>query len=126
MIGDFRELKRDYLLAQRGVLDALFKTFEHEGRLLGGIPKFGTIDFEGEWIFKKHGLGVKFTNSNDGRIVDVHNYINDCDRIDAWRLVQYIDSLKISHIQMNEEKFPVDFSNVQKLLGVGLIGGARR
>lgn len=64
------------------------------------IPMRGELCVEGEaWLFQKHGLGVRFCHPASGRVVDVHRFYEDVqDAIDAWRILQFAESMGISAI----------------------------
>ena len=44
------------------------------------------------WSFKKPGLGLRFASSQ-GVIVDVHRWLGRPELFDAWRLLQYVESI---------------------------------
>jgi Domain of unknown function (DUF6896)/Protein of unknown function (DUF2185) len=44
------------------------------------------------WSFKKHGLGLCFVSSQ-GVVVDVHRWLGRPELFDAWRLLQYVESV---------------------------------
>jgi hypothetical protein len=47
------------------------------------------------WDVSRHGVGVMFRRRNlePNIVVDVHVDISNCDRLDAWRLQQYVESI---------------------------------
>ena len=57
------------------------------------LPREGRIDISGgSWTFQRHGAGLRFTSAADGRVVDMHRDLPRSDVIDAWRLLQYLES----------------------------------
>ncbi|MBP6840869.1 MAG: hypothetical protein KA190_26475 [Kofleriaceae bacterium] len=55
--------------------------------LLFKLPSTGSLELEGErWDFRKHGVGVAFTQPRDGVEVDVHAHLDLPEAFDAWRL----------------------------------------
>ena len=79
-------------------------------RLLPHKPRSGTIEALGEkWSFQRHGAGVCFEDLKTGKIIDAHKeVINQTRAFDSWRLLQYFESLKHSHIVWNSQKFMID------------------
>ena len=63
------------------------------------VPKHGEILIENEqWLFRKHGLGVRFYHPS-GRVVDVHRFYEDVhDAIDAWRVLQLAENMGMPSI----------------------------
>ncbi|MCC6996752.1 MAG: hypothetical protein IT370_19220 [Deltaproteobacteria bacterium] len=73
------------------------------------LPRRGTVVFAGEeWGFMKHGAGVRFTGAGSGRIVDPDVELERCPGgIDAWRLVDYFESLGIKGVEWDGRCWPV-------------------
>lgn len=70
--------------------------------LLFNLPKRGEIEVDGRcWNFKKHGVGVEFSNVDDGTIVDVCERIDQPNLFDEWRLSLYLES---THKESSELK----------------------
>lgn len=68
--------------------------------LLLNCPRKGKLAVHGqEWLFTKHGKGLKFIRMKPlpQIVVDMHNYFSESDMLDEWRLVQYLDSLNVSY-----------------------------
>lgn len=84
-----------YVQLQKKLLAKLESEFGYRvDRLLLKLPQKGQINVEEEtWQFRKHGLGVSFTNVNSRIIVDVHQYINEPELFDTWRIATYLGSL---------------------------------
>lgn len=57
------------------------------------FPKKGTFFVNDEWVFIKHGIGIKFLISNVQKemVIDINN-IKKPKLIDIWRLSQYFSS----------------------------------
>lgn len=57
------------------------------------LPREGRIDISGgSWTFQRHGAGLRFTSDVGGHVVDMHQNLPRSDVIDAWRLLQYLES----------------------------------
>jgi hypothetical protein len=57
------------------------------------LPREGHIDINGvSWRFQRHGAGLRFTSAVDGHVVDMHQNLPRSNVIDAWRLLQYLES----------------------------------
>jgi hypothetical protein len=57
------------------------------------LPSTTTIDGTA-WLTTAHGVGARFVNSVTGIVVDAHvGFLDSPTAIDAWRLVQYCESL---------------------------------
>lgn len=57
------------------------------------LPLEGRVDVNGAtWSFQRHGAGLRFTSVADGRVVDMHQSLPKSNVIDAWRLLQYLES----------------------------------
>ncbi|MEC4813901.1 MAG: hypothetical protein SAK29_11605 [Scytonema sp. PMC 1069.18] len=51
------------------------------------------------WKFQRHGVGIYFIGSQSGKVVDVHlGVFKHPKAFDAWRLVQYFESIGIQNI----------------------------
>ncbi|WP_343602781.1 hypothetical protein [Roseateles sp.] len=60
-----------------------------------GAPSKSELKLDGEfWEVSKHGVGIMFKRRNPGPelVVDVHTEVEAADRIDAWRLQQFVES----------------------------------
>ncbi|OTQ58698.1 hypothetical protein [Gilliamella sp. A7] len=97
-----KEYINEMLQLQNNLL-SLFKrnypTVKHHNLLLDCL-RIGELDVHGqEWLFKKHGKGLKFKRKKPlpELIVDMHNYFSEPDVLDEWRLKQYLDSLSVSY-----------------------------
>lgn len=63
-------------------------------------PKTGCVETPtGLWLFKKHGGGLAFKNW-DGITVDVHRCFGSPEAFDAWRIMQYLESIS----QFNDDE----------------------
>lgn len=63
-------------------------------------PKTGLLSaIDEEWKFQKHGIGICFENIKSGKTIDAHNGIGTSKKFfDAWRLMQYFESVGIDII----------------------------
>lgn len=61
------------------------------------IPKSGSLVLNNDvWGFRRHGSGVLFKSSKDGTVIDAHlGMVKVPDAFDAWRLMQYFESMGI-------------------------------
>jgi hypothetical protein len=60
-----------------------------------GAPSRGELNLDGEiWEVSKHGVGIMFKRRNPRPelVVDVHTEVEAADRVDAWRLQQFVES----------------------------------
>lgn len=72
--------------------------------------KQGCVDTGRElWLFKKHGGGLAFKNW-DGVTIDVHSQFTSPDLFDAWRVMQYVES--INRLDSDEREDNRDFEQV--------------
>ena len=64
------------------------------------VPARGNLIVNGDkWIFTKHGLGVKFENHRTGCVIDAHKFYDNVNNaIDAWRILQFFESMGTSSI----------------------------
>lgn len=68
-------------------------------RWLLGVPSRSELEMDGEaWDVLKHGVGFMFKRREPAPhlVIDVHAQVEDADRIDAWRLQQYLESMGCS------------------------------
>jgi hypothetical protein len=64
------------------------------------LPRQGQVDIDGAtWTFQRHGAGLRFTSALDGRVVDMHENLPRSDVIDAWRLLQYLESQGVGDLE---------------------------
>lgn len=79
-----------------------------------------------DWRFIRHGAGVRYTGSQSGRVVDPHEAMLDHpDAFDPWRLKQYFDSLSISEVWFENERYPViEGEGIVSLMGAMAARGA--
>jgi len=63
-------------------------------------PTSGSLELDGEmWEYKRHGLGLRFINKQNGQVIDAHrNIVSNPDGIDAWRLTQYFEAIETSQL----------------------------
>jgi hypothetical protein len=61
-----------------------------------GIPRRSELLIDGEsWEVLRHGVGLQFNRRNPAPhlIVDMHEEFDVPDRLDAWRVQQFVESL---------------------------------
>ncbi len=89
LIQDYVTLQQKLVSEAVSKLDPSATEYDFEESL----PTTITID-NSTWTTIVHGLGVMFANLNTKTIVDVHiGFIDAPTAFDAWRLVQYCESL---------------------------------
>jgi hypothetical protein len=99
---------RDYAALQERLCEALFDRYPvDDATLLTDLPKRGSLPLGDElWEFERHGTGVCFTRVPTNEIVDVHaDPVAHPGGIDAWRLVQYLESKGIETVNYGATKF---------------------
>lgn len=86
-----------FVMLQRRLLDCLrlrHPDFFADKWLLGA-PSRSELNLDGEaWDVLKHGVGIMFRRRDPTPelVVDVHTEVKAADRIDAWRLQQFVES----------------------------------
>lgn len=94
-----RELLSKFSALQFALISEFFEIFPSAGQdFMRDVPKNGEISVKGEmWQFRKHGQGVRFYHPESGRIVDSHRFYGGIfDVIDAWRIMQFAESVGMS------------------------------
>lgn len=68
---------------------------------LNGIPKGGSLVLNKDiWSFQRHGSGVLFKANKDGTVIDAHlGMLKAPDAFDAWRLLQYFESVGVGSVE---------------------------
>jgi hypothetical protein len=88
---------RRYIELQRTLLAAFKEAFPDvsDWEFLLDAPKSGEVIVDGEsWLFRKHGAGLSFRRA-DGVTIDAHRHLSIPVGIDAWRLLEYIESIDV-------------------------------
>lgn len=86
--------------------------------LLLDCPRKGELKVnEQEWLFTKHGKGLKFIRKKPlpQIVVNIHSYFSEPDVLDEWRLEQYLESLKISYSKSDISKHLNELTLTQAL-----------
>jgi hypothetical protein len=99
---------RDYVSLQKRLCEALFGRYPIEDvMLLTDLPKWGSLHVGDElWEFKRHGTGVCFIRVPTNEVVDAHTGpVAHPDWVDAWRLVQYLESKGIETVNYGAKNF---------------------
>jgi hypothetical protein len=93
---------RGYSTIQQRLLEEISANYSIE-KYLSSVPKNGEVFVNSaQWIYKKHGAGIRFTNS-DGVVVDAHTICQDAlGAFDAWRILLYAESLGLSDLDERE------------------------
>lgn len=69
------------------------------------FPRHGEINTpSGIWRFQLHGCGLNFVGP-DGVVIDTHDMVSNPEILDAWRLLQFlesIDAVKEAELEMSE------------------------
>lgn len=87
-----------FVALQRRLLECLRRSHPayFADELLLGAPRRSELDLDGDaWDVLKHGTGVRLTRRErePNVVVDVHAELGVVDRIDAWRLMQFVESI---------------------------------
>jgi hypothetical protein len=123
------ETIREYARVQAGLLAAtqrMYPEVDHDKYLLS-TDRAGTVPWSDEtWTFRRHGKGLCYTGATSRRIVDVHSDGAQHPRgFDAWRLVQYFESLRTSALWFEGHRYDTsDVDAVDELLAAMAHGGA--
>jgi hypothetical protein len=95
---EFQMFIRGFVNLQTKLIGSFMDAFPQvtDWLLLREVPKSGELIVDAEpWTFRRHGSGVQFENAR-GVTVDTHRALPDPGIFDAWRLVQYFESLGVS------------------------------
>ncbi len=85
---------REFVELQSGLLRAFQASFPRvrDWEFLLDAPKSGEVRLHGErWEFQRHGAGLRFSNAQ-GIVVDIHSHVQERECVDAWRILQFIES----------------------------------
>ncbi len=81
---------------QSALLSAFFAQFPglRESRWLIGSASTGRVATQGgNWLFAKHGAGIRFTRHEHPQlVVDIHTRLDTPNLVDSWRLQQFLES----------------------------------
>ena len=126
-MSEFIEYIERFIFMQAGLWKQLSTDIKDDiDPLLLNVPKYGVLHFEGEdWVYRKHGLGVRFVNGNKC-IVDSHDIRAGSQQFSEWGIFIYFDSLKrkgdkyftINHTEMTEDQI---HKNLEILSRTGFI-----
>jgi hypothetical protein len=89
--------------------------FVKDWEYLLDCPKSGEVHLDGRrWRFRVHGAGVAFTSS-DGVVVDMHRAVTQPEVVDAWRLMQYLESTaQDSKVYLNEAAVETELRKLEE------------
>lgn len=83
------------------------------------FPRHGQIKTsEGVWAFFLHGCGLTFVDI-EGVVIDAHDMIFDYSVIDAWRLLQFLESVGV--VEEGELDVPELEAELKKLKNEGFL-----
>lgn len=85
---------RRYIELQSTLLAAFKEAFPDvtDWEFLLDAPRSGEVIVDGDnWSFRQHGAGLSFRRA-DGVTIDAHRHLSVPEGIDAWRLLEYIES----------------------------------
>lgn len=87
----------------------LYPNFKNANSLFN-FPSAGYIVAQDEkWEFQRHGKGMCFTATQSEKIVDIHVGLREYPQaFDAWRIVQYIESIHLEHISYLSDTFDIN------------------
>lgn len=97
---------RRYIELQRMLLTAFSEAFPDvsDWQFLLDAPRSGEVIVDGDtWAFRKHGAGLSFRRA-DGLTIDAHRYLTVPEGIDAWRLLEYIESSDVDREEWLSER----------------------
>lgn len=122
-------------MMKRSIIELIFEFAEIQNRLCRTVvseyslqddrsvifsaPKAGALELNGErWMFKRHGSGLRFINDNQGYVIDAHrNIVSYPAGFDAWRLLQYLETVDTADLDMVGEAGGLeDESKINELL----------
>ena len=106
--NDIIGIINSFVHVQTKLIDAINRltSLTEEGGNALVLDKSGEVNVGDEkWIFKRHGMGLSFRRDSDGKVVDVHRGIERPLAFDAWRLVQYLKSSKISQVKFEGKSY---------------------
>jgi len=88
----------EFVTLQRRLTESLLSLYPEftENKLLLGTPFKVELQVDTQmWDVSRHGVGVTFRRRNPepNIVVDVHVDIKNPNRLDAWRLQQYVESI---------------------------------
>lgn len=115
-----KEYIEELIKLQNNLL-SVFKRVYPEAKdynLLLDCPRKGELKVnEQEWLFTKHGKGLKFIRKKPlpQIVVNIHSYFSESDVLDEWRLEQYLESLKISYSKSVISKYLNELTLTQVL-----------
>lgn len=85
---------RRFIELQSRLMDAFKEAFPDvsEWQFLLDAPRSGEVVIDGDsWSFRKHGAGLSFRRA-DGVTINAHRHLSVPEGIDAWRLLEYLES----------------------------------
>jgi len=87
----------EFVALQRRLIESLLARhpeFSDDKWLIGAPSKAELHMDEGKWDVSKHGIGLTFRRREPKPhlVVDVHVEIDNPNRLDAWRLQQFVES----------------------------------
>lgn len=103
------ECLQAYVAAQHILIKTLKNTYVCHAPLFEDVPKRGLLSVNDElWEFQKHGSGVSFTEVATKKSIDAHTeMISYPEGFDAWRLVQYFESIHVNFVDYKSNLFNV-------------------
>ena len=115
-----KEYIEELIKLQNNLLSVFKKVYPEvkDYHLLLDCPRKGELKVnEQEWLFTKHGKGLKFIRKKPlpQIVVNIHSYFSEPDVLDEWRLEQYLESLKISYSKSDISKYLNELTLTQVL-----------
>lgn len=108
--ADIVAIIAEFVELQNNLVDAFRQTVPqiNDWEYLLDCPHSGCCWAEGEeWQFQRHGTGICFTGQKSGKVVDVNLGISYPRAFEAWRLCQYLESIKVEKIYYNSDIFEI-------------------
>lgn len=92
----------DFIKTQKQLVSKFTQEYikNNQSNLLNNCPRNGYINVSNKnWYFQRHGNGVCFIEQDNGQVIDVHlKMLEHPDAFDAWRLIQYFESVEIERL----------------------------
>ena len=116
MKQEARKIVSDLIEKQQMLHEAFFAIFPEADELLQQVPWVGAISAGGSnWQYRKHGLGILFTEESTGIRIDFADNLHLCDAVIASRLAVYIQSLGIQSVTSGYSEFLIDDCGTREL-----------
>ena len=111
----------EFILIQNELIKTFKQSFAEINDLqyLSDCPREGEIKIgEEKWHFRRHGIGICFTEEKSGKVIDIYTGIFENKiLLDSWQLIQYFESINIKNIEYKNQVFNLENENdAQKII----------